>query len=237
MAQVVLGPLVSDIAGSIGGTTFQRSPWGHTLRRWCAPTSRLSLPRGAATSRFAQAAQLWRTLSDPDRLAWDALAKTYTWTNRFGHPVTGIGYWLFMQANAGSYVGPTANGTMPFTTTAPVSAPATLPARLDLQYDSTVPSLVLASSDAKVRVDTRLHLFASPYVSRGRSSYHGGFRYFATLPPLHAFPVDIMAAWVLARGALPATGATQTFFLRAVAVNEALGWPPRQSVVLVRTGG
>ncbi len=77
MARIKYGALVTSIHGSIQGTTFQRNAYGFTVKGKPNMVSPNSADQNRAKARFSAANQIWRTLSDTDREAWNTYANTY----------------------------------------------------------------------------------------------------------------------------------------------------------------
>lgn len=71
MARIKYGSLVSEISGSIGSATFQKSNFGNTLRT--KPRSRRSGTPSQLSNRYLmmQLHQAWRALSDAQRQQWN----------------------------------------------------------------------------------------------------------------------------------------------------------------------
>lgn len=75
MARIQLGSIVSDIRGSIGGTTFQMSGHGlvaHNKKRSCNPNTRA---QSSIRNLFPQLHVLWQSLDNPGRQLWQTWAE------------------------------------------------------------------------------------------------------------------------------------------------------------------
>lgn len=86
MAIALLGPIVSDIRGSVGGTTFSRSLAGATVRSRRGPVASASTSRGIATNRIAGLSKAFQRLSASQQLQWAAFASANPIPNRYGTP-------------------------------------------------------------------------------------------------------------------------------------------------------
>jgi len=77
MARVKYGALITEIAGSIAGTTFQKNRYGFTIKQ--KPT----MVRPQRTSQLGRQQSMralqtaWFALTDADRAAWNTYAATY----------------------------------------------------------------------------------------------------------------------------------------------------------------
>lgn len=70
MARCKFGSLVTDISGSIGGTTFQRSAFGHTIRNKPIPIKSRSDSQLSIRQFMKNAHQNWAALSSAERQQW-----------------------------------------------------------------------------------------------------------------------------------------------------------------------
>lgn len=77
MARVKFSGLVSDVSGSVGGFTFQRNPWGVSLRSKPIPRNTVSAYNQPIRQAFFQASRLWTGLSDADRIFWRNAVEYY----------------------------------------------------------------------------------------------------------------------------------------------------------------
>jgi len=71
MARVKLAPFVTNIAGSIGGLTFQRNKFGMTLRVKPLPIKKQTDPQYSIRRKIAFLQNEWQALTDAQRLQWD----------------------------------------------------------------------------------------------------------------------------------------------------------------------
>ncbi len=88
MALIELGPLVSNIAGSIGGATYQRYKNGHIVRTKPNPILRRGEFTNSPRSRMQEAARDWQTLSIPDQGSFRTWANAQVWLDKFGNVTT-----------------------------------------------------------------------------------------------------------------------------------------------------
>ena len=75
MARVTLGSGISDIRGKVGGSVYQRSAQGLTLRTKTTPVNRSSVAQTAQRARAATSQSAWQNLTDQQRTAWNANAQ------------------------------------------------------------------------------------------------------------------------------------------------------------------
>lgn len=88
MARVKLTGVVTELSGSINGTTFQGGQWGLQAGTKRFPVNRQNTRMRNYRVQFAYVAKEWRNLTDTQRDAWDAIA-----------PMGQSGYYTFLQTN------------------------------------------------------------------------------------------------------------------------------------------
>ena len=99
MAIIKFGLAVSDIRGSVAGTTFSSGTYGAYARRKAIPTNRNTASQGVQKSQFATLSSAWRSLTPEQRETWITQAPEYTRVNAFGDNVPLTGQALFMRCN------------------------------------------------------------------------------------------------------------------------------------------
>jgi hypothetical protein len=101
MANIKLGGGVTDIRGSIGGTTFSRGPAGAIARQRVKvinPRSALQVARRAVASSLAQH---WsQDLDAGERADWNAYAAATDFTNKVGDTIQISGLACFVRLNS-----------------------------------------------------------------------------------------------------------------------------------------
>lgn len=100
MAVVILGNLVGQARGSIGGVTFSNSRAGPFVRSRVGPLRRTTNRHAIARSDFSLAAHYWRAeLTNNQREAWNELADRTPFKNSLGLKMYLSGFALFMRNN------------------------------------------------------------------------------------------------------------------------------------------
>ena len=189
MAQVQLGPLVSQIAGSIAGTTFQRGASGVQVRRKPLPILRRTPRTNAQRQAIALLSRSWRSLTSVQRSAWDAQALALTWTNRFGDVIAGKGYWLYTRTNLRLL----SLGSAPAPSPAP---PITFAPVTSFVFDAHGSHLMEVTSVAPYpfQPGIQLQLSMSPQLSPGQDSPGSSLRFagFVSSPPIVPFLIGAL---------------------------------------------
>ena len=93
------GAIVTDGRGSVGGHTMSKNTYGAYMRTKVTPVNRSTTAQQAVRQSLTAIAQLWRTLSDAQRSAWDSLAREVSRTNIFGDSVSLTSFNLFLRLN------------------------------------------------------------------------------------------------------------------------------------------
>jgi hypothetical protein len=193
MASVKLGGGVTDIRGSIGGTTFSRGPAGAYARQRVKPVNPCTQLQVARRARVSYLAAAWTNVLDQaDRNTWIARAQAMTFLNKVGDAVNITGLSLFLRLNAlqGTWGNPvvhiaqTANGYAS-STIAVVSA------------SKATSELIICDPSAgfdKSVVGEYLLVFAGLPMGPGRTASPRGFRYVTVIkgavsPPTFPFNV------------------------------------------------
>jgi len=99
MAKIILGGLVSDIGGSVGGSTFSKYRNGHILKTKAKQPKSNSVWRKGVLSRSAQVAYLWRNLSNAVRNDWHQYSILRGQVKGTRFPKLQTGYDLFRAIN------------------------------------------------------------------------------------------------------------------------------------------
>ena len=99
MARVTYGALVTELAGSIGGVTFQKNSSGNVARLKSKKPLNPNQDQSDNNVIFAQLVALWPTLSQANKDTWDALAAAHDHTTPWGETKTLNGFQWFISCN------------------------------------------------------------------------------------------------------------------------------------------
>lgn len=97
MARIKLGPLVTDISGSIGMATIQRNRFGHTLRLKPLPKKSQTSAQYIIRRHMITLQKAWQDLTDDDRRQWDRFIDFSGQTIRKDRSVHLSGHKLFLK--------------------------------------------------------------------------------------------------------------------------------------------
>lgn len=87
MAIFLLGGLVTEIVGSIGGTTFKRQGNARVIMKKSSGASKSRLFQNPRLGSNAVIFKKWSTLSEEAKGDWNTIASTNTVINKFGNSV------------------------------------------------------------------------------------------------------------------------------------------------------
>lgn len=220
---IKLGPLASAVAGSIGGTTFQRGPSGTQARRIPLPTQRGFVQWYGQAVQTASTALLWRNLDPTDRQSWLDEAPLQTWTNRFGEPFTPTPYQLFQRCNMGYRSWSAVPGLAVQYPKWVGDTSAVLPAELQGTYSTGLGQLQLTSLDSFLTADAALWLRLSPPVSPGRLFPHSWAPICWSMREGDPFPQNITWALLPRAPRAPEVGYQTLAWVSLRRVDN--GWP------------
>ncbi len=100
MARFLLGSIVTDIQGSIGGTTFRRTPTGHIAYNKQARQLRSSSSAYSRKIQLGKIFQAWSNLTQNERNAWAEKAVLFPFPDKFGKSKFLTGRQLFIKLNS-----------------------------------------------------------------------------------------------------------------------------------------
>ena len=94
MANIKLGAIISDIQGSIGGTSFRRTPHGHSA--YNKQKKQLLSARALSSRRIelAKVFQGWSQLTENERLQINEKALLFQFPDKFGNMKNLTGLWF-----------------------------------------------------------------------------------------------------------------------------------------------
>ena len=223
-----LGGIITAMAGSLGGTTFQRYRAGLIVRNKPLPIYRNTRAASAARQRTATLNNVWAGFTLTEIADWQTFADTQVFTNRFGDVVASRAYAAFMRCNLASLVSDGTDLSFPIATTPPVSTYSLIPASPSLILKSGPAALQFDSADSVSEGDTTIVMWASrpkrprptddkPTVQDGKviGRWNGG----------ETFPIDLTAPYIAAFGRLPVYGSGEGCNITLRVYNNTSGWP------------
>ena len=99
MARVQTSAIVSDVRGKVGGSVFQRSAQGLSLRTHSTPTNPRTNAQASSRSNLYALQVAWMSLTQDQRQAWDAWAQYQNLSTGYFSTCKMTGQQAFIQLN------------------------------------------------------------------------------------------------------------------------------------------
>lgn len=208
MASIKYSGLVTDIKGSIGGTTFKGTRSGTVIQnKVTKPPTTVNGAKitkadaGRQMMTIANNVQGWKGLSAEDRNSWDMAAPNFPFKDKFGNEYTPSGYQLYQSINADLQLISEPVLTLPPTPEAWENCP-----EFEIVYD--ISDGELFNDLGTPPTGYAISLFMTRPLSAGTKGNLRDFRYIATAKAGDLFPTDLLPAYQRVFGAvIPTSGA------------------------------
>jgi len=222
------GAMVTDGRGKIGGQVASKNRSGAYLRTKVTPVNRQSASQTIIRNRMSNLAQSWRSLTEAQRIAWNAAVGDFAKTNIFGDLVNPTGFNLYCKLNNNLIrVGATV-----------ILVPPTPAGITDIVIGNfavaagagTMSLAYTAGADA----NSAIEVWATPPQSAGKSFVKAEYRLVSQFISNALSPLDLAAAYVAKFGAITGS-AGMKIFVKTVAVNTTTGQAgvPQATAVIV----
>jgi len=99
MARVTYGSGITELAGSIGGVTYQKNASGNIAKLRSNPIVNPTSRQAVHQNNMARLVAFWPTLSQADKDAWNDLAAAHLHTTPWGESKKLSGYQWFLKCN------------------------------------------------------------------------------------------------------------------------------------------
>lgn len=156
------GFAIGAASGSVGGTTFSRNRYGAYTRTRAVPVTSQTQYAINARAAFSNVSQLWRGLTDAQRLSWQAWASGNPIIDNLGQSQVLSGNAAFLQLNARLY----AHGLSTITAPPVAAAPTPLTA-LSATYDIGAGTTEITFAATPVPANTQYEVWAAVVSSPG----------------------------------------------------------------------
>jgi hypothetical protein len=103
MARITLGGIITDISGSIGGTTFSNNGSGLTAKNKVNGKRSRTTNQLISLNNSISIFNLWNSLSNAQKVVWNDYATAYTKVDRYGKTKTLNGYNWCLLINTAYY--------------------------------------------------------------------------------------------------------------------------------------
>lgn len=122
MARIIYSGLVTSIRGSVGGTTFQASAYGFSIKNKANMIRPNSEEQNNRKLCFSTAVNAWINMSDTERSFWESWAATFPQYSKNNPSAKLSGYAAFVKYHALRFLG--SNLSAPILTAPSFTAPA-----------------------------------------------------------------------------------------------------------------
>lgn len=99
MANIKLGAIITDIAGSVGGSTFRRTPAGVILYNKQGTQIKSAFAQKGVKNKLGAIISGWTTLDPADKTTWENYATMYPFPDKFGNLKYLTGRQLYIKLN------------------------------------------------------------------------------------------------------------------------------------------
>jgi len=97
MAKILLGPMVGQISGSMGGSTFSHNRNGYYIRQRVKPVVVQTFNTGIQRNNFTTISKAWAALGANSKAAWENWAHNNPVTDRIGQSGILTGHQSFLR--------------------------------------------------------------------------------------------------------------------------------------------
>jgi hypothetical protein len=215
MAKVLFSALVSDMRNKLNGSVFARNRGGAYLRTKVTPVNPQTAAQVAARSLLTSFAQSWRSLTEAQRTAWNAVVDQWSTTDVFGSAVNPSGSQLYVRLNINISL---AGGTP--LTTPPTPTGANAITLLEIDAAVTGPTFDVTFAPATVPADHAMFVESTSMQSPGINNANSKFRRIDTIAAAATSPADLSTEQIAKFGALVEG---QKVFVRAKFINMLTG--------------
>jgi hypothetical protein len=227
VARIIYTGIVSSINGSIGGTTFQRNAYGHTIKKKPSTVNPNRAKQQNSKGGFQFISQQWAQMTAVQRAAWVTYATTYPVQSRLNPNAYLTGHAQWLRTNL---LREMASFSM-ITTITNSAQGAIVDAFNDLTNGGATLDL---ADDTDGTPGTWFGLYFLSHPVRASQLYdRSRVRFMGSLACGGVGTINLAAPYIATFGALPASG---TFvFLKRVYINilngQAYTYPPTNTPV------
>lgn len=201
MARVKFGSIVTEIRGSVGGTTFQVNKYGFTAKNKSVNVRPNTVKQSGVKSIFSFSVKAWRNLTETARGNWNTFAANFPQYTKNDDTVPISGFNAFVKWHTAYYL---ATGV----TTLPADEPITS----SVTSDSAAPALTLSGGVLTLVPNWSIASgawFVNWFLSSPRLDsqlFFGINKRFMASSFTGTASINLTAAYIQAFGVLPAIG-------------------------------
>lgn len=191
MAKIKLSAIVSEMRGKLNGSVFSKNRGGAYLRTKVTPVNPQTIYQGNVRARLTSFSQAWRSLTQPQILAWNSAVSNYTGTDIFGDIKTPSGINLYNKLNLNL----AAAGQSPIQNP-PLPVSVGYFSNLEVSGVASLNELIADFTAAGASVGQTIIVQATKGVSAGKNFVKSEYRQIATLAGTTVTGVDIGTEYV-----------------------------------------
>lgn len=209
------GAIVVAGIGKLGGQVFSRSNAGTVLKRKMSPVNRASQLQLNVRTRMSVISNAWRSLSESQRILWNAFANDRSYTNDFGLTVHLSGFGMFCKVNTNR-----ASISLSMLLTPPVETnlyQISQVSALSLSGDQ----IILITIAPTIPANVLIKIYASSSINPGISKFYGVYNLIGYIDASYPYPIDISTMYLNKFKAIGAPG--QKIFFKFIAIDQISG--------------
>jgi photosystem II stability/assembly factor-like uncharacterized protein len=209
------GAIVVAGIGKLGGQVFSRSNAGTVLKRKMSPVNRASQSQLNVRSRMSIISSTWRSLSESQRLLWNAFTSSHPITNDFGQTtyLSGFGQFCKVNANRASLGYSILNVPSESTSLYVIE-------RVGILTLSTSQLVLLAITPA-LPINKSIKVYASIATAPGISKFYGVYNLLGSIDSTWPYPADVSPLYLSKFGAIGAIG--YKIFFKFIVIDQISG--------------
>lgn len=197
MALIQLGPLASQVSGSIGGTVFSHNRGGSYIRSRVVPVKVENQYTLEVRDALSQCSRLWGGLSEEERQAWRQFSTDTPVINKIGMSKTLSGHMAFNKVNSRLLL----QGVAPVDLPPSVNPPNAL-TTFSLDLDATAGTAEVTFTTTPVGAGKALWIWGALPAGPGARYVANKWRLFYRGGPAVATGVDVWDSIVARWGAI-----------------------------------
>lgn len=182
---IKLTQIIDRARNKFGSAVFSEGRYGPYVRELVTPDNPKTSYQVLARARATQCSQAWRTLSEANRIAWEAFADVLQTTNAFGHAFTPSGINAFIKINVNRLL----MGKSILQSPPPLTYPA--PLTVFTKHSWGEDELGISFTPTPLPAKNYLFLWSFAPQSAGKSFFDSEYRLLRTFIPATTSPIYI----------------------------------------------
>ena len=188
MARVQYGAMITELIGSIGGTTFQSNRSGFIARTRSGTQKNITSKQTIAEALFTKWLQNWQDLTLAQQQVWDAFALITPKPDRFGTSkmLTGLNWYTSINVLLDTVA-------QAPRTTPPI--PVVTAAWINDVFEASLNDIIIEHITSPVPAATSAMFFLTPPLKRTTTSFRRHLRLVHIINTITGDPVNLTTQW------------------------------------------